>query len=203
MMRWRKINPNPKRRNCGNSPQILERLAWFWSTFLFRRGPRRNVPSFKTHVLNYLSFPFDRLFWQSEMFKESKYLSLWRMKPYCTCMNFTGEGTKDWMVKERPITPVLYSAVVRVKDHRKILFSAEVFIIILGLFALFWLAFTCFDLFWPLLIGFRVATICLRMLRRCRHSSTHCGPRRELLVLPVIVLSNKVVIYLFIYLKLS
>ena len=62
MMRWRKITPNPKRRNCGNSPQILERLAWFWSTFLFRRGPRRNVPSFKTHVLNYLSFPFDRLF---------------------------------------------------------------------------------------------------------------------------------------------
>lgn len=148
MMRWRKINPNPKRRNCGNSPQILERLAWFWSTFLFRRGPRRNVPSFKTHVLNYLSFPFDRLFWQSEMFKESKYLSLWRMKPYCTCMNFTGEGTKDWMVKERPITPVLYSAVVRVEWQKVVLFlSRSIYNNPWAVCALL----IAFYLFWPLL----------------------------------------------------
>ena len=191
MMRWRKINPNPKRRNCGNSPQILERLAWSWSTFLFRRGPRRNVPSFKTHVLNYLSFPFDRLFWQSEMFKESKYLSLWRMKPYCTCMNFTGEGTKDWMVKERPITLVLYSAVVRVERQRNSdVLGRSIYESDMWLIGFDWL------LFWPLLTS--SDRLPSGMLRRCRHSSTHCGPRRELLVLPVIVLSNKVVIYLFI-----
>ena len=84
---------------------------------------------------------------QSEIFRESKYLSLSRMKPFCTCMSFTGEGKKDWMVKERPRIFILHSGkVLRKIWIREI--CAAVFVVILGLFALFWLAFTCFHLFW-------------------------------------------------------
>ena len=202
MMCWRKITPNPKRRNCGNSPQILERLAWFWSTFLFRRGPRRNVPSFKTHVLNYLSFPFDCLFCHvPDSQKCSKNPNTFLCRGWShSALAWTSleKGRRiEWWKNAPSLMFCVQSFCVWNCTYTH--FSlAEAFIIILGLFALFWLAFTCFDLFWPLLIGFRVATICLRMLRRCRHSSTHCGPQWELLVLPVIVLSKKVVIYLFI-----
>ena len=120
MMRWRKITPNPKRRNCGNSHQILEHWAWLvWGTFLLCRGPRRNVPSLKTRAL--LSFlpvqsfvlprPDVARSWspeilmglnarQSEIFKEFKCLSLSRMKPFCICMKFTGGRTRGRMMKE-------------------------------------------------------------------------------------------------------
>ena len=82
------------------------------------------------------------------MLKESKYLSLSRMKPFCTCMNFSGEGTKDWMVKERPRIVVSYSALMMGNSFQPKYTVAVVFIVILGLFALFWLAFTCFHFFW-------------------------------------------------------
>ena len=106
MMRWRKITLNPKRRNYGNSTQILECLAWFWSTFLFSKGPRRNVSSFlmflpvRSFVLQRPCYPavvslgtlMGLNAWQSEIFKEFKYLSLTRMKPLCTCVKLLHGG---------------------------------------------------------------------------------------------------------------
>ena len=71
-----------------------------------------------------------------------------RMKPFCTCMNFSGEGTKDWMVKERPRIVASYCAIVMGNSFQPKYRVAVVFIVILGLFALFWLAFTCFHFFW-------------------------------------------------------
>ena len=197
MMWWRKITPNPKRRNCGNSPQILERLAWFWSTFLFRRGPRRNVPSFRTHVLNYLSFPFDCLFCHvpdSQKCSKNPNTFLcrgWSHSALAWTSLEKGQRIEWW--KNAP-SLLIYNQPWCIYYCVKIGLGRSLYNNPWAVCALL----IGFYLFWPLLIGFRVATICLRMFRRCRHSSTHCGPQWELLVLPVIVLSKKVVIYLFI-----
>ena len=197
MMWWRKITPNPKIRNCGNSPQILERLAWFWSTFLFRRGPRRNVPSFRTHVLNYLSFPFDCLFCHvpdSQKCSKNPNTFLcrgWSHSALAWTSLEKGQRIEWW--KNAP-SLLIYNQPWCIYYCAKIGLGRSLYNNPWAVCALL----IGFYLFWPLLIGFRVATICLRMFRRCRHSSTHCGPQWELLVLPVIVLSKKVVTYLFI-----
>ena len=114
-----KITLNPKRRNYGNSTQILKCLAWFWSTFLFSKGPRRNVSSF-LRFLPVRSFVLPRPCYpavvslgtlmglnarQSEIFKEFKYLSLTRMKPFCTCVKLLHGGrTGNRELSKCPIT---------------------------------------------------------------------------------------------------
>ena len=123
MMRWRKITLNPKRRNYGNSTQILRRLAWFWSTFLFSKGPRRNVSSFlmflpvRSFVLPGPCYPavvsLGTLMGlnarQSEIFKEFKYLSLTRMKPFCTCVKLLHGGrTENGELSKCPIILVTF-----------------------------------------------------------------------------------------------
>ena len=146
------------------------------------------------HVLNYLSFPFDCLFCHvPDSQKCSKNPNTFLCRGWSHSALAWTSPEKDWMVKERPITLDLWSAVVHL-PQRKTFLSRSIYNNPWAVCALL----IGFYLFWPLLIGFRVATICLRMFRRCRHSSTHCGPQWELLVLPVIVLSKKVVIYLFI-----
>ena len=122
MMRWRKITLNPKRRNYGNSTQILKCLAWFWSTFLFSKGPRRNVSSFlmflpvRSFVLQRPCYPavvsLGTLMGlnarQSEIFKEFKYLSLTRMKPFCTCVKLLHGGrTGNGELSKCPIIIVI------------------------------------------------------------------------------------------------
>ena len=162
-MRWRKITLNPKRRNYGNSTQILRRLAWFWSTFLFSKGPRRNVSSFPM-FLPVRSFVLPRPCYpavvslgtlmglnarQSEIFKEFKYLSLTRMKPFCACVKLLHGGRMG----NRELSKCLIILAVYIPP------CAEVFVnkvnymshwphLTVRVFSLFRLAFTCFHLFW-------------------------------------------------------
>ena len=161
MMRWRKITWNHKRRNYGDSTQILRRLAWFWSTFLFSKGPRRNVSSF-LRFLPVRSFVLPRPCYpavvylgtlmglnarQSEIFKEFKYLSLTRMKPFCTCVKLLHGGrTGNRELSKCPIILIILIVLARSGNRvsGKLKKRNSVYI----LFSPFRLAFICFHLFW-------------------------------------------------------
>ena len=161
MMRWRKITLNPKRRNYGNSTQILKCLAWFWSTFLFSKGPRRNVSSFLM-FLPVRSFVLQRPCCpavvslgtlvglnarQSEIFKEFKYLSLTRMKPFCTCVKLLHGGRTG--NRELCKCPIVFAVFIFARPRKRVKrgFLSHGYVK-LRFFSAFRLAFTCFHLFW-------------------------------------------------------
>ena len=153
-----------KKRNYGDSTQILRRLAWFWSTFLFSKGPRRNVSSFlmflpvRSFVLQRPCYPavvsLGTLMGlnarQSEIFNEFKYLSLTRMKPFCTCVKLLHGGrTGNGELSKCPIILVILMVFMRKRSTKRSLSCIRKCIYItLRVFSPFRLAFTCFHLFW-------------------------------------------------------
>ena len=139
-------------------------LDLFWSTFLFSKGPRRNVSSFLM-FLPVRSFVLPRPCYpavvslgtlmglnarQSEIFKEFKYLSLTRMKPFCTCVKLLHGGrTGNGELSKCPIILVILSVNARAeKLTQNHVFLRKCIYITLKVFSLFRLAFTCFHLFW-------------------------------------------------------
>ena len=144
-------------------------LDLFWSTFLFSKGPRRNVSSF-LRFLPVRSFVLPRPCYpavvslgtlmglnarQSEIFKEFKYLSLTRMKPFCTCVKLLHGGrTGNRELSKCPIILVILIVLARSGNRENdTLPRRNCVYITLRVFSPFRLAFTCFHL---LLIGFHL-----------------------------------------------
>ena len=138
----------------------------FWSTFLFSKGPRRNVSSF-LRFLPVRSFVLPRPCYpavvslgtlmglnarQSEIFKEFKYLSLTRMKPFCTCVKLLHGGrTRNRELCKCPIVFAVFIFARPRKRMIKVRFLPWLNLYNpLGVFALP----IGFHLFSPLLIGF-------------------------------------------------
>ena len=131
-------------------------LDLFWSTFLFSKGPRRNVSSF----LRFLPVPYPAVVSlgtlmglnarQSEIFKEFKYLSLTRMKPFCTCVKLLHGGrTGNGELSKCPIILVILMVFMRKRStKRSLTCTCKCIYITLRVFSPFRLAFTCFHLFW-------------------------------------------------------
>ena len=139
-------------------------LDLFWSTFLFSKGPRRNVSSF-LRFLPVRSFVLPRPCYpavvslgtlmglnarQSEIFKEFKYLSLTRMKPFCTCVKLLHGGrTGNGELSKCPIILVILMVFTGQGSIKKCPCGWRKCIhITLRVFSPFRLAFTCFHLFW-------------------------------------------------------
>ena len=132
-------------------------LDLFWSTFLFSKGPRRNVSSF-LRFLPVRSFVLPRLCYpavvylgtlmglnarQSEIFKEFKYLSLTRMKPFCTCVKLLHGGrTGNRELSKCPIILVILIVLARAGNREKDKGITRNCVYITTCFHLFWLAFT-------------------------------------------------------------
>ena len=135
-------------------------LDLFWSTFLFSKGPRRNVSSFLM-FLPVRSFVLPRPCYpavvslgtlmglnarQSEIFKEFKYLSLTRMKPFCTCVKLLHGGRKgNRELSKCPIILVILIVLAMPGNRGRGEFVRRNGVsITLRVFSPFRLAFTCF-----------------------------------------------------------